>query len=322
MERLPVDGIADVCRSSPFSVVIPAYNSASTLPATLESIHAQTEPPREIIVVDDGSSDQTARVASDYGAKVISQKNAGPGAARATGSLVAKSDYIAYLDGDDWWVKDWLATARSVIETTGIHFLFSDLRRSEPGREESQWGPPASSAFPWFADFIAAHAHRERTDLHRLDPTSGGMALLLKAFPIFPSTVIVRKHSLLACGNWATDFRRAEDFATWLRLAAKYPLHYLDRVSAILGLHEVNRDWRKYTHLQSSWDLKVLEHHWSTSEDAAYSSALAQRYCSLAWLYRTEGRKREARELYVRAIRHGKRVHALTRWCLSWIPTG
>jgi len=303
---------------SPFSVVIPAYNSAPTLAATLKSVFSQTEPPNEVIVVDDGSSDDTVRVATEHGAKVLSQKNAGPGAARAAGSLAATSDYIAYIDGDDWWLPDWLEAARNVIETTGIHFLFSDLRRSEPGRPESEWLPTSSSAFPWFVEFVGENAHQERADLHRLDPESG-MALLLKAFPIFPSTVIVRKHTLMACGNWAVEFRRSEDLATWLRVVPRYPIHYFDRVSAILGLHDVNRDWRKYVHLQSSWDAKVLEHHVATTGDARFASALAHKYCSLAWLHRTEGKGREARRLYALAMRHGKRAHAITRWCLSWL---
>ena len=90
------------------SVIIPAYNAAATLPATLRAVIAQTYPHLEIIVVDDGSRDDTLAIAHSYAARdqrirVISQANAGVAAARNAGIALSKGDYIAPLDADDLW---------------------------------------------------------------------------------------------------------------------------------------------------------------------------------------------------------------------------
>src|ERR1035438_4421395 len=85
------------------SVVIPAYNAASFLPRCLKSVFAQTLKPEEVIVVDDGSSDNSAALAEELGAKVIRCQNGGPAAARNAGIHSTSSDWIAFLDADDMW---------------------------------------------------------------------------------------------------------------------------------------------------------------------------------------------------------------------------
>ncbi|MEP6908240.1 MAG: glycosyltransferase, partial [Pseudoxanthomonas sp.] len=88
------------------SVVIPAYNAQATLGAAVRSALQQSVPPREVIVVDDGSKDDTAAVALAFGPKVrlIQQANGGPGAARNTGIRAAASGWIGFLDADDIWL--------------------------------------------------------------------------------------------------------------------------------------------------------------------------------------------------------------------------
>jgi glycosyltransferase involved in cell wall biosynthesis len=88
------------------SVVIPAYNATRTLPATFASIEAQTVQPLEIVVVDDGSSDATVDVASQLGARVVRQANAGHAAARNTGVGAAEGRYVAFVDADDLWLPE------------------------------------------------------------------------------------------------------------------------------------------------------------------------------------------------------------------------
>lgn len=88
------------------SVVIPAYNAARTIGETLDSIASQTRLPDEVIVVDDGSSDETASVARThhFGPRVIMQANAGAATAINTGISKANGDLIAFLDADDLWL--------------------------------------------------------------------------------------------------------------------------------------------------------------------------------------------------------------------------
>lgn len=92
------------------SVIIPAYNAELSLPRCLDSILAQRQRPTQIIVVNDGSTDETAEVVQRYAGKVsyIEQPNMGQGAARNTGLRVATGEFIAFLDADDWWKPEFL----------------------------------------------------------------------------------------------------------------------------------------------------------------------------------------------------------------------
>jgi glycosyltransferase involved in cell wall biosynthesis len=87
----------------PVSVVIPAFDAARFIASAIRSALAQTRPVLEVIVVDDGSRDDTAAVARAAGANVIVQANAGPGAARNAGVRAARGEWIAFLDADDVW---------------------------------------------------------------------------------------------------------------------------------------------------------------------------------------------------------------------------
>jgi glycosyltransferase involved in cell wall biosynthesis len=91
-----------------FSVVIPAFNSAATLARAIESVCAQSWPVHEIIVVDDGSTDATAEVATGFGGAVrlLRQANSGVSAARNAGAAAATGDWLAFLDADDWYATD------------------------------------------------------------------------------------------------------------------------------------------------------------------------------------------------------------------------
>ena len=91
------------------SVIIPAYNAAQTLPACLAALQGQTRPPGEIIVVDDGSQDQTAQVARAYGVQLLEQPHQGPAAARNLGIRQARGDIILLTDADCEPEPTWVA---------------------------------------------------------------------------------------------------------------------------------------------------------------------------------------------------------------------
>jgi glycosyltransferase involved in cell wall biosynthesis len=106
-------------RPATFSVVIPAYNTADTLGEAIDSVLAQTRQDFEIIVVDDGSSDDTAAVAEGFGdrrIRVYRQENAGPSAARNRGIAEALGEYVSSLDSDDLWLPDYLAEMGRALE--------------------------------------------------------------------------------------------------------------------------------------------------------------------------------------------------------------
>jgi cellulose synthase/poly-beta-1,6-N-acetylglucosamine synthase-like glycosyltransferase len=87
------------------SVIIPAYNAAATIAAAIESVLAQTCPAEEIIVVDDGSQDETSAVVERFGpvVRLVRQANAGCGQARNTGARESRGSWLAFLDADDLW---------------------------------------------------------------------------------------------------------------------------------------------------------------------------------------------------------------------------
>ena len=94
--------------SAGISVIIPVFNGANFLAQAIESARAQSLQPAEILVIDDGSTDESARIASGFGGIVrcVSQENGGLSAARNTGLSQAAGDFIAFLDHDDVWPVD------------------------------------------------------------------------------------------------------------------------------------------------------------------------------------------------------------------------
>jgi glycosyltransferase involved in cell wall biosynthesis len=111
-----------------YTVVIPAYNAADTICQALESVLAQTAPAREVIVVDDGSTDGTSRAIGQVGGPVtvISQSNQGPGAATTVGLKRVSTPFVATLDADDLWLPDKIARqARCFRDYPDVAGVFS-----------------------------------------------------------------------------------------------------------------------------------------------------------------------------------------------------
>jgi glycosyltransferase involved in cell wall biosynthesis len=128
-----------------FSVVIPTYNRAALLGAALDSIFAQRFTEWEIIVVDDGSDDDTAEVVASYGIKVrlLRQQNRGPGTARNNGAAAASGDYLIFLDSDDvlfpWSMQKYdevIANQGAPAFVAGKPYRFSQTTQLSPVGDE------------------------------------------------------------------------------------------------------------------------------------------------------------------------------------------
>ncbi len=126
--------------------VIPCYNAERFLRQALESVLAQSLPPTEVIVIDDGSTDGSAEVAASFEGRIsyVRQANAGPAAARNRGIELAREEFIAFLDADDVWHCEKLAlqaarfTARPELEASITHLrLFWE---AEVLHEQEAWG--------------------------------------------------------------------------------------------------------------------------------------------------------------------------------------
>src|SRR5216684_2468586 len=113
--------------SNTTSVIITAYNYARFLPRCLESVLGQSQPADEIIVVDDGSTDQTPEVVSAFPAvRYIRQNNAGKAAAFNRGFDVSKGDLICHLDSDDYWLPEKLERVTKALSRSGAGGLTHD----------------------------------------------------------------------------------------------------------------------------------------------------------------------------------------------------
>src|ERR1039457_1698894 len=172
------------------SVIIPAYNAARFLPRCLKSVFAQTLKPEEVIVVDDGSTDNTAALAAELGARVISRPNGGLSAARNTGIQNASSEWIALLDADDMWAPEKLERQAACIRPETV-LVYTGIRI--------------------FDD------NGVRTEVPAMDPISA-RKILRYCNPITPSTVLVRRDAAVQVGGFREDIRACEDWEMWFRL--------------------------------------------------------------------------------------------------------
>ena len=183
-----------------FSVVIPTFNRSTWLVEAIESVFAQTEPPFEIIVADDGSTDDTLSVLEKFAGrvKVLTQRNAGPAAARNLGIGAATGDYITFLDSDDLWFPWTLALYREVIGRHGSPALIEgahvefDTASGAPKLERGEVREEAA------ADYLAS-------------PRGG----------LWPSGVAVKTDVLKAAGGFTPHAFNAEDCDLWLRLGTQ-----------------------------------------------------------------------------------------------------
>jgi glycosyltransferase involved in cell wall biosynthesis len=171
------------------SVVIPAFNAAVYLPRCLKSVFAQTLKPDEVIVVDDGSTDNTAALAAELGARVISRPNGGLSAARNTGIQNASSEWIALLDADDIWAPEKLQRQAACVRPETV-LVYTGLR---------------------YFDDNGIRGERPATD-----PISA-RKMLRYCNPI-PCTYLVRREALMQDGGYREDIRACEDWEMLVRL--------------------------------------------------------------------------------------------------------
>jgi len=184
------------------SIIIPAYRAAAFIGRALDSVFAQTFNDYEVIVINDGSPDsaELERVLTGYAERInlCNQRNGGPAAARNAGIAKAKGQFIAFLDADDYWYPNYLAAQMACIDADPmLDLVYAD------------------------ALFVGDSALAGRTFMDAT-PSNGEVTLesLLDATcTIVLSGVVVRKQTILDAGLFDEQFRFAEDYDLWLRVA-------------------------------------------------------------------------------------------------------
>lgn len=204
------------------SVVIPAYNAAGFLPRCLKSVFAQTLTPDEIIVVDDGSTDNTAAVAAEMGATVVRRPNGGLSAARNTGIQKASSEWIALLDADDMWAAEKLERQVACISSDTV-LIYTGVRIFDDNGTRR---------------YCLANT------------PSAAKKMLRYRNSIAVSSVIVRRDAVMQDGGFREDIRACEDWEMWVRL---------QRLGSFVAVPDPLTDYYVYPNSLSSNPERMLQ---------------------------------------------------------------
>lgn len=192
----------------PITVIIPAYNRAHCIERALDSVHAQSALPAEVIVIDDKSTDNTVELASKYPCTVLRQThNGGPAQARNAGIQAATQPWIALLDSDDEWTPNHLAQLWE--HHKGFRFMSSSAV-SLDGDGNPRW--------------LRGNPRDEVLVLQSPAET------VLPLNPIVTSSVVIERELVLAHGGFR-DLRQAEDLDLWVRVVQDTPIAIIPDVT-------------------------------------------------------------------------------------------
>lgn len=212
------------------SVIIPNFNNAAYVATAIASVLAQSDQNFEIIVVDDGSTDDSRMVIAQFGERVryLRQENQGLAGARNSGIRAAQGDWIALLDADDQWLPTYLATMLALAD-----------------RE------PDGTVYYCAAQCMDRHGQ----DLPRvlgapLGPPETTYGTLVRANFLIPSTILMRRQEVVDAGLFDPQLRSCEDWDLWLRLGpnarfigtpaqlVRYRLHDVSLSTNLTGMHQ------------------------------------------------------------------------------------
>jgi len=205
------------------SVVIPTFNRAENLTRALVSVLGQTITEIEVIVVDDGSTDQTRDALSDFHdprliVEYLEENSGGPAIPRNVGVWKARGEWVAFLDSDDWWEPEHLASGLAAIEKSGQRAACGNAFIYQAGISES---PPAE------IDKTVLET------MHKVMPTQLELTSLLNENLIVTSSVVLRREDVIQVEGFPSSVNGPvfEDYAVWLRVATFTDFAVADEVT-------------------------------------------------------------------------------------------
>jgi len=221
-----------------FSVIIPLYNKAPYVKKALETVCAQTYRDYEIIVINDGSTDNSAIIAEEYlngvegiSYKILSQQNAGVSAARNNGVAQATGEYLAFLDADDWWEPTYLERMAQLITDYPEAGLYAcNYVYYKPGKTHVALNIPTG-----YINYPKAYYE------------SGAM-------PVTSITAIMPRVVFDEMGGFPVGIKLGEDFLLWAKTAMHYPVAFCEEPLAYY-----NNDVP--VNLRATRNLHAPEHH-------------------------------------------------------------
>ena len=216
--------MAKIENNSIVSVIIPTYNTAHFLGEAIQSVLDQTYQDFEIIVSDDGSTDNTEEVVRSFGNERIryiklKENSGGSSVPRNTGLRAARGKYIAFLDSDDVWLHNKLELEVEFLKTH----------------------PSLGMVYSGYTYFGTRNGRGERDSKYFSLPAGHMLKEIFMDNPIIPSAVLVRKSCFDKVGLFDESLTHCGDADMWLRIAAYFEIDYLDIPLANSRLHDRNR---------------------------------------------------------------------------------
>jgi glycosyltransferase involved in cell wall biosynthesis len=306
------------------SVVIPTYNRPQPTLQAAESALCQTYKNCETILIDDGSTNGASEVLKKFvetkaaqgeNIRYIRQANQGPSAARNTGIMQARGEYVAFLDSDDTWLPEKLEFQIQALGEFRGGACFTDAAYVRTQEEDR-------STLQMYGFEYKDHAGIE----------SRATAMLAKAFCGFwTSTLIAKTEILREIGGFDSEVTFAEDRDLCFRLSLATPFVYVNRSLALCDRNSSPpgtdcRPWDKvevrlrgHQRMYEKWlSLNALP----SSERKIILDLLRSTHCSWANVYLNEGQFDEARVSMSRALGCGATPRVILKWALSWLAPG
>jgi glycosyltransferase involved in cell wall biosynthesis len=250
------------------TVVVPAYNAAKYLSETIESVLAQTFKDFELLVIDDGSTDNTAEIAHQYSqqdsrVKLFYQENQGVSVARNMGIQMAQGEFVAFLDSDDQWLSDKLAVhIEHLTSQPELGISFAKVEFMTP--DSNPTGQFSNSSL---------------TNLTSVQ-------LYYENLIITPSNVVIRRAVFKQVGNFDPNLKGTEDAELFLRISCNgWKVEGIDRVltryrTSIGGvssqLSRMEEDWNRFNKKVQSYAPDIINEHYSQAK-AFFLRYLARR---------------------------------------------
>lgn len=292
-----------------FSIIIPVYNVSAYIERSLNSVFDQSFQDFEVIVIDDGSTDDTAeqinRFSNRGALRYMHQSNAGPAAARNRGMKMATGQFIAFLDADDLWYPQKLETHLNLLQHSprmGMSFnWFEVLYGSEASSSIKPWfNPPTQQNLRW-VDFL----ERNWTG------TS--------------STVVVRAECLEGRCGFDPRFHTGEDYHLWLEIAkADWEIGFIPEV---LTVYRKRPSSLTVNYLQIALDeLLIMQDALSGCDSNVLTTlefAIMRRSIDVAWAYLKSGQPEKAWQALqggYRAIPQFLAERAVRKWLHRPLP--
>jgi len=300
--------ISSQSKSDPnVNVIIPVYNGEKVVGKAIESAFKQTYQDIVITVVDDGSTDNTLQVLAGFTGKIhiISQANSGPSAARNAGIRATKSEYIAFLDADDFWLPNKLEKQMPLFkEDPDVGLVFGDI------------------------SFASSKRVLKDTSFKLVPPSKGAVFHELFKDNFIPATsVVIRRCCLDEIGLFDEEIIGPEDYDLWLRISQVWKVDYVNEPVAIYRISPGQLSANNYRMIQQL--IHVKSRIFSNYPDLSTMNQKTLEYCyynlytraaKLALMENQPSKCRSYLEDYHRLKRRTYRYWLL--FFASWMPFG